>query len=161
MKGAKAVIDCLSELLAEDLTAADQYFVHSRMYHDWGLYRLYERVAHERDEELEHADRLIRRMLFLEGTPNVAKRGKLSVGKTVLEMLQNDLAFELAVVRKLREAIAVCEQEQDYESRHILREMLAETEEDHTYWLEQQLGLIEKVGLQNYLQSAMGEAPSS
>lgn len=161
MKGTKAVIDCLSELLAEELTAADQYFVHSRMYHDWGLHRLYERVAHERDEELEHADRLIRRMLFLEGTPNVAKRGKLSVGKTVPDMLQNDLAFELAVVKKLREAIAVCEQEQDYESRHILREILAETEEDHTYWLEQQLGLIEKVGLENYLQSAMGEARSS
>lgn len=161
MKGTKAVIDCLSELLAEELTAADQYFVHSRMYHDWGLHRLYERVAHERDEELEHADRLIRRMLFLEGTPNVAKRGKLSVGKTVPDMLRNDLAFELAVVKKLREAIAVCEQEQDYESRHILREILAETEEDHTYWLEQQLGLIEKVGLENYLQSAMGEARSS
>lgn len=160
MKGKKAVVDQLNALLTNELTAADQYFVHSRMYHDWGLHKLYERVAHEREDELEHADRLIRRILFLEGTPNVAARGKLAIGKTVPEMLKNDLKYELAVIKDLKAAIAVCEKEKDYESRAILRELLGDTEEDHTYWIERQLGLIEKVGLQNYLQSAIGDITS-
>jgi len=156
MKGKKQVIDCLNELLTDELSAADQYFAHSRMYEDWGLQKLYERIAHEREDELAHADEIIKRILFLEGTPNVAKRNKISIGKTVPQMLQNDLDYELAVIKKLKAAIAVCEAEQDYQTRNILRENLAETEEDHTYWLEQQLGLIEKVGLENYLQSATG-----
>jgi len=156
MKGNRRVIDCLNKLLTDELTAADQYFAHSRMYQDWGLHKLYERIAHEREDELAHADELIKRILFLEGTPDVAKRNKISIGKTVPEMLQNDLDYELGVIKKLKDAIAVCEKEQDYQSRSILRENLAETEEDHTYWLEQQLGLVEKVGLQNYLQLATG-----
>lgn len=160
MKGSKAVIDQLNHLLAEELTAADQYFVHSRMYHDWGFHKLYDRVAHEREDELEHADRLIRRILFLEGTPDVAARGKLSIGNTVPEMLQNDLDYELMSVRDLKAAIAVCEKEQDYESRAMLRQLLGDTEEDHAYWLERQLGLIDKIGLQNYLQSAAGDIAS-
>ncbi len=157
MKGKKRVIDCLNELLTDELTAADQYFAHSRMYQDWGLQKLYERVAHEREDELNHADELIQRILFLEGTPNVAKRNKVAVGKDVPEMLENDLKYELEVIEKLKAAIAVCEEEQDYESRNMLRKNLAETEEDHTYWLEKQLGLIKKVGLQNYLQSAASD----
>ena len=161
MKGKKRVIDWLNKLLTEELTAADQYFVHSRMYQDWGFHKLYERVAHEREDELAHADELIKRILFLEGTPDVAKRAKLAIGKTVPQMLENDLKYELSVIKKLKEAIAVCEEEQDYESRHILRENLAETEVDHTYWLEQQLGLIDKLGLQNYLQSAAGDISAS
>lgn len=161
MKGKKAVVDRLNALLAGELTAADQYFVHSRMYHDWGFHKLYERVAHEREEELEHADKLIRRILFLEGTPDVAKRERLRIGKDVPEMMKNDLAYEIEVVASLRDAIALCEKEQDYETRHILVGLLEDTEQDHTHWLEQQVGLIARLGLQNYLQSAAGDISSS
>jgi bacterioferritin len=157
MQGSKKVIDCLNKLLTAELTAADQYFAHSRMMANWGFNRLYERIAHEREEELEHADKLIRRILFLEGTPDVGKRGKLAIGKDVEEMLKNDLAYEIMVVGELRAAIALAEKEQDYETRAILRELLSDTEEDHTHWLEQQVGLISRLGLQNYLQSAAGD----
>lgn len=157
MKGNKAVIDRLNELLAGELTAADQYFVHSRMFANWGYKRLYERVAHEREEELQHADRLIRRILFLDGTPQVGKRGKLAIGKDVPDMLKNDLAYELAVVKALREAIALAEKEGDYETRALLRELLSDTEEDHTHWLEQQIRLLGEMGQPNYLQSAAGD----
>lgn len=161
MKGSKKVLDTLNKLLTAELTAADQYFAHSRMFQNWGYHRLYERVAHEREEELEHADKLMRRILFLEGTPDVGKRGKLNIGKDVPEMLKNDLAYELMVVKELRAAIALCEQEQDFETRAILRELLSDTEEDHTHWLEQQVGLIDKMGLQNYLQSGAGDISHS
>lgn len=160
MKGKKPVVDRLNKLLAGELTAADQYFVHSRMYENWGYRKLYERVAHEREEELEHAEKLIRRILFLEGTPEVGKRGKLAVGRDVPEMMKNDLAYEYAVIKDLKEAIALCETEQDYETRAILRELLSDTEEDHTRWLEQQLNLMNALGLQNYLQSAAGDISS-
>jgi bacterioferritin len=156
MQGSKKVIDCLNKLLTAELTAADQYFAHSRMMANWGFHRLYERIAHEREEELEHADKLIRRILFLEGTPDVGKRGKLHIGKDLPEMLKNDLAYEIMVVGELRAAIALAEKEQDFETRAILRELLSDTEEDHTHWLEQQMGLIDRLGLQNYLQSAAG-----
>lgn len=156
MQGSKLVIDRLIALLTAELTAADQYFAHSRMYANWGYFRLYERVAHEREEELEHADKLIRRILFLEGVPDVGARGTLTIGKDVPEMMKNDLAYELMVVRELRDAIVLCEKEKDFETRAILRELLSDTEEDHTHWLEQQLGLIDKLGLPNYLQSATG-----
>lgn len=156
MKGKKTVIDRLNKLLTAELSAADQYLAHSRMYENWGFHELYERVAHERMEELEHADKLIRRILFLEGTPEVAKRAKIAIGTDVPEMLTNDLDYEIAVVKELKSAIALCETEQDYETRAILRELLSDTEEDHTHWLEQQLFLIGKLGLQNYLQSATG-----
>lgn len=161
MKGKKRVIDCLNELLADELTAADQYFAHSRMYQDWGYQKLYERVAHEREDELKHADELVRRILFLEGVPNVGKRNKMAIGKDVPAMLENDLKYELSVIKKLKSAIALCEEEKDYETRNMLRQNLAETEEDHTYWLEKQLGLIEKLGLQNYLQSAASDVASA
>lgn len=156
MQGSKKVIDCLNKLLTAELSAADQYFAHSRMLANWGFNRLYERIAHEREEELEHADKIIRRVLFLEGTPDVCKRAKIKIGKDVEEMLKSDLAYEIAVVAELRAAIALCEAEKDYETRAILRELLSDTEEDHAHWLEQQLGLIARMGLQNYLQSAAG-----
>ncbi len=156
MKGNKKVIKTLNELLAGELTAMDQYFIHSRMYQDWGLHKLYERIDHEFDDEKGHASRLIERILFLEGTPDLSKRGDLKIGSEVPEMLENDLELEYAVDKALKEAIALCEAEQDYQSREILEQMLADTEEDHAYWLEKQLGLIKKVGLQNYLQSQMG-----
>lgn len=161
MKGSKKVIDRLNKLLVAEMTAADQYFAHSRMYENWGYYKLYERVAHEREEELEHADKLVKRILFLEGAPDLSKRGKLAIGKDVPEMMKNDLAYELAVVKELRDAIKLCEDEQDFETRAILRELLSDTETDHTHWLEQQLGLIDRLGLQNYLQSATGNLSHS
>ena len=155
MKGNNKIIDILNELLAGELTAMDQYFIHSRMFDDWGFSKLYGRIDHEMDDEKQHADHLIKRILFLEGTPNLAKRSPLNIGKDVPEMLVNDLALERQVIADLRAAIASCEQEQDYQTREILEAMLADTEEDHAYWLEKQLGLIDKIGLQNYLQSQM------
>ncbi|MCJ8338190.1 MAG: bacterioferritin [Pseudomonadales bacterium] len=153
MKGNDKVIAQLNTLLAGELAAMDQYFIHSRMYEDWGLEKLHERIAHEFEDEKEHASKLIARMLFLEGIPDMVTREAIHIGKDVPEMLQNDLNFEYAVVTALKKAIAICETEQDYQSREILEKLLEDTEEDHAYWLEKQLGLIDKMGLQNYLQS--------
>jgi len=156
MKGKANVVRALNRLLAGELSAADQYFIHSRMYENWGFGELHRRIEHERLEELSHANLLIRRILFLEGTPDVASREPIKIGKTVPEMLKNDLDYELAVVDTLRKTMALCETEQDYETRRIVGELLENTEQDHTYWLETQLGLIQKIGLQNYLQTAVG-----
>jgi len=153
MKGNKKVVDTLNSLLTGELTAADQYFTHSRMYHDWGLESLYERLKHEQEEELEHAARLIERILFLEGTPDVGPRGALNIGTDVPQMIANDLKFELQVVGGLKKSIVICEHEKDFVSRDLLVDLLKDTEEDHTYWLEKQLGLIDKMGLNNYIQS--------
>lgn len=155
MKGNQKVIDVLNDLLAGELTAMDQYFVHSRMYDDWGLSKLYERIGHEMEDETGHADQMIKRILFLEGTPNLAKREALNIGKTVPDMLKSDLDIEYSVVKNLKAAIALCETEQDYETRAMLVQQLEDTEEDHAYWLEKQLGLIDRIGLQNYLQAMM------
>ena len=155
MKGNKKVIKQLQKLLRSELAARDQYFTHSRMYEDWGLSKLYERLNHEMEEETEHADALIRRMLFLETTPDLSEQAGLNIGEDVPSMLRNDLEVEYGVVSALKEAIAICETEQDYQTREILEKLLTDTEEDHAYWLEQQLGLIEKIGLKNYLQSQM------
>jgi len=155
MKGNAKVIAWLNKQLTAELSAADQYFVHSRMYEDLGLMKLFERLKHEAEEELEHATDLIQRILFLEGTPDVASRDALSIGKTVPEMLENDLQSEYSVGAMLKEGIALCEIEKDYESREILEKLLEDTEVDHTWWLEQQLGLIDKIGLQNYMQAQM------
>lgn len=153
MKGSPKVIALLNNLLAGELTAIDQYFIHSRMYEDWGLTRLYNRIAHEMQDEIEHADQMIKRILFLEGTPDLTHREPLHVGRTVPEMLQNDLNLEYAVVKALRDGIALCEAEGDYQTRQMLVKQLEDTELDHAHWLEQQLGLIERTGLANYLQS--------
>ncbi|MGB0205661.1 MAG: bacterioferritin [Neptuniibacter sp.] len=156
MKGNQRVIDALNGLLAMELAAMDQYFIHSRMYDDWGLHKLYERIDHEFDDEKGHAAALIERMLFLEGTPDMTKRDGFKVGTDVPSMLESDLRVEYEVDQKLKDAIKVCEEEQDYVSREILEKLLDDTEVDHAYWLEKQLGLIKKIGLQNYLQSQMG-----
>ncbi|WP_420549573.1 bacterioferritin [Curvivirga sp.] len=153
MKGNTKVIDALNGLLTHELSAADQYFVHSRMYQDWGMEELYERLKHEQEEELDHASKLIERILFLEGVPNVAARAALRIGDNVKSMLENDLSYELEVGQALKKVIALCEAEQDYVSRQILLELLKDTEDDHTYWLEKQLGLINKMGIENYIQS--------
>lgn len=155
MKGKAQVLEQLYLLLRGELAARDQYFTHSRMYADWGLTKLYERINHEMADETQHAAALIERILFLEGIPDLSQQDGLNIGKTVPEMLRNDLEFEYKVIGDLKNAIAVCEQEQDYQTRDILLKILADTEEDHSYWLEKQLGLIEKIGLQNYLQSQM------
>ncbi|WP_371188614.1 bacterioferritin [Thalassotalea maritima] len=161
MKGSDKVIDSLNALLANELAAIDQYFIHSRLYEDWGLDALYQRLDHEREEETQHSDWLIKRILFLEGTPNLTKRRELIVGSNVTEMMQNDLTLELEVVQAVRDVIKTCEQEQDYQTREILEKLLYDTEEDHVYWLEQQLGLIEKIGLENYIQMQMrADAPA-
>jgi len=156
MKGKQSVIDALNKLLAAELAAMDQYFIHSRMYQDWGLEKLYERIDHEFDDEKGHASMLIERILFLEGTPDMTKRDGLRIGSAVPEMLENDLQLEYDVDATLKSAIKLCEDEQDYHTREILEKLLADTEEDHAYWLEQQLRLIKMVGLQNYQQSQMG-----
>lgn len=155
MRGNPKIIDCLNELLAGELTAIDQYFLHSRMYQHWGLDKLFERIEHERQDEVGHAEALIKRILFLEGTPNLGVRAPLQIGRDVPEMLGNDLTVEYSVIAALKSAIALCEQEGDFQTRAILTGLLTDTEEDHAYWLEIQLGLIDKIGIENYQQSQM------
>lgn len=155
MKGSQTVINAMNELLAMELAAMDQYFIHSRMYDDWGFHKLYERIDHEVEDEKGHAAALIERILFLEGTPDITKREGLKIGTDVKSMLESDLRVEYLVGDKLKTAIALCEQEKDYRSREVLEKLLTDTEMDHTYWLEKQLKLIDRVGLQNYLQSQM------
>lgn len=155
MKGQPEVIAALNRLLAGELSAMDQYFIHSEMYQDWGLSKLHERIAHEFDDEKGHAKALIERILFLEGTPDLTTRDPIQVGKDVPEMLKNDLQLEYEVVNALRDAIRLCEQKQDYQTREILEQLLDDTEDDHAYWLEKQLRLIDLIGLPNYLQSQM------
>ena len=156
MKGSKKIVGRLNELLSGELTAADQYFTHSRMYEDWGLGVLSERIKHESEEELEHADALIKRILFLDGTPDLSVRAGLKIGSTVAEMMANDLELEISVARELKDVIQLAEAEKDFVTREILEEMLKTTEEDHMYWLETQLELIDKIGIQNYMQSKLG-----
>jgi len=155
MQGSQKVIDLLNKQLTLELTSMDQYLAHSKIYEDWGINKLHEKLAHEYEEELDHAKALIERILFLEGTPDTVSRDKVNVGSNVKEMLENDLAAEHVVAESLRNIIAVCEEERDYVTREILEKLLDDTEMDHIYWLEQHLGLIEKIGLQNYIQSQM------
>jgi len=156
MKGNNKVINQLNKLLEGELTSIDQYFIHSRMYEDWGLNELYERISHEMEDETGHADKLIKRILFLEGTPDLSKRRDLKIGKDVPEMLKNDLEIELGIITDLKQTIACCESESDYQTREMLEELLKDTEEDHIDWIETQLSLLDKVGEQNYLQAKMG-----
>ena len=155
MKGHPQVIDHLNALLVGELTAIDQYFIHSRVYQDMGLGKLYDQANHEMQEEQGHADLLIKRILFLDGMPDLTKRDLFEVGQDVPEMLRNDLSYEYKIIPRLREVMAYCESVQDYETRDILLKLLKDTEEDHTWWLEKQLRLIDTIGLPNYLQSQM------
>lgn len=156
MKGDAVIIEQLNQLLAYEMTAADQYLIHARVYADMGLGKLQERVQHEHEEELDHARRIIDRILFLGGTPDMGARGSMNTRYDVPVMLRADLEMELEVVTRLRGLIRLCEERQDYVTREMLRGLLGDTEEDHVWWLETHLALIDKMGLQNYLQSQMG-----
>ena len=152
MKGDTTVIEHLNKVLKNELTAINQYFLHSKMYKDWGLSKLGDYEHGESVDEMKHADALIERVLFLEGLPNLQDLGKLRIGENVQEILQCDLDLELDAIPDLRAAIAYCENHKDYVSRDLFDSIL-QSEEGHVDWLETQIELIKKVGIENYIQS--------
>lgn len=152
MKSSQKVIDYLNFLLAGELGARDQYFIHSQMYAEWELGKLHDRIYHEMEDETLHARLIINRIIMLGGTPNM-QVGEINIGADVPAMLKSDLNLEYTVQEHLKEGIAICEAERDYVTRDMLVRQLEDTEQDHAHWLEKQLRLIELTGLQNYLQS--------
>ena len=157
MKGDKKVIEYLNAVLRNELTAINQYFLHSRMFKNWGLTRLADHEHHESIDEMKHADQLIERILFLEGIPNLQDLGKLMIGEHAREILECDLRLEMEAIPALRDAVTHCEAVKDYVSRELFEHIL-ESEEEHVDWLETQLQLADKVGIENYLQSQMKTA---
>ena len=156
MQGDRAIILRLNQVLTNELTSVNQYFLHARMLDNWGFRRLGHIVYEESIGEMKHADKLIKRILFLDGLPNLQDLHKLAVGETVLEALSADLALELAGRATLVEGVAQCETAADYVSREVLVDILTDTEE-HIDFLETQLALAASLGEANYLQSAAGE----
>lgn len=152
MKGQQKVIDALNSVLTKELTAINQYFLHARMLQDWGMHKIGELEYKASIDEMKHADQLIKRILFLEGLPNVQKLGQVKIGQNIEEIIKSDLEVEYEARAHLLDCIALAEKERDYVSRDLFSSIL-ESEEEHIDWLETQQGLIQKAGLQNYIQS--------
>ena len=156
MKGDSKVIKHLNKVLGNEMVAINQYFLHAKMFEDWGLKELADFTRHESIDEMKHADQIIDRILFLEGLPNLQDLGKLHIGEDTEEILKCDLNLEMQAIPDLRDAIAYCEGERDFVSRDLFQTIL-DDEEEHVDWLETQLGLIEKMGIQNYLSEKMND----
>ncbi len=156
MQGDPAIIRLLNTVLTNELTSVNQYFLHARMFQNWGFARLGKVVYDESIEEMKHADKLIKRVLFLDALPNLQDLHKLSIGETVIEAMQADLALEIRGREALVEGVPLCERAQDFVSRDLLVDILADTE-DHIDFLETQLALARSLGEHNYMQSAMGD----
>ena len=154
MRGDAKVIEYLNRVLKFELTAINQYFLHARMFKNWGLNKLGEHEYHESIDEMKHADKLVSRILFLDGLPNLQDLGRLRIGENTTEALKADLALENDAIPELREAVKVCEACADFVSRELFVEILA-AEEEHVDWLETQLALIDRIGLENYQQSQL------
>jgi bacterioferritin len=157
MKGSKNVISALNKVLKAELTSINQYFLHARMFKNWGIDELNEAEYKKSIKDMKQADELINRILFLEGLPNLQDLGKLYIGEHTEEMLQLDMRFELEQIPVIKDAIALCESEQDYVSRDVLEDIL-EYEEEYVDWLETQAYQIEHIGIANYIQSQSAEA---
>lgn len=156
MKGDRKVIEFLNEVLKNELTAINQYFLHARMLDNWGLGELGEHEYKESIDEMKHADELVKRILFLEGLPAMQSLNKLKIGENVEEVLISDLKLEEEAIPVLRSAITHCEEVKDYITRELFEDIL-ESEEEHVDWLETQLGLIKQMGIQNYIQLQTGK----
>lgn len=156
MKGSDKVIDLLNDVLSAELTAVNQYWIHARMCENWGLQRLWHKIRHEAIDEMKHADELVSRILYLDGHPNMQRLGKINTGENVKEQLELDLALEKDAIARLNSGIALCVAEGDNGSRELLEGMLV-SEEEHTDWLEAQLDLIARVGIENYLSQQIHE----